>query len=276
MLGHQLFCELRRRHEVRVTLRQDRNTSRAYSIFSPSETYERVDMHSTDRLLDVVADFRPVVIINAVGIIKQRPMGAQSIPSLEINALLPHRLALLARSLNARLLHFSTDCVFSGRRGGYSEDDIPDPSDLYGRSKLLGELDGTGCLTLRTSVIGHELERRTSLVEWLLSQSGPVHGFRQAVFSGFTTIEMARIVETLIVKFPDAHGIWHVSSEPIDKFSLLNLIKKHYGLTTEIIPDDEFRCDRSLDSTRFREHFGYQPPSWDSMIAEMSEKRSLR
>ena len=275
MLGHQLFSDLKLRHDVKVTLRRDLSAYQSYGGFTASNAYEGVEVHATDRLLDVVADFRPDVIINAIGIVKQLSVAKESIPSLEVNALLPHRLALIARTVGARFLHFSTDCVFSGRKGNYSEADTPDPEDLYGRSKLLGEVGDAHCLTLRISLIGHELDRKTSLVEWFLSQKGQVQGFRKAIFSGFTTIEMARIVEMLIVKHPEAHGIWHVSSEPIDKCSLLTLVKKHYGVGTEIIPNDDFRCDRSLNSARFRERFDYRPPTWASMIEEMSKQRSL-
>lgn len=275
MLGHRLLSHLQVRHSVKVTLRRDRRAYEGVGLFDASNTYDGVDVSSTDRMLEIVSDFRPEAIVNAVGLVKQRPIAHESIPSLEVNALLPHRLALVAASAGARFLHFSTDCVFSGRGGNYSEADMPDPEDLYGRTKLLGEVAQAHCLTLRSSLIGQELDRKSSLVEWFLAQKGPVLGYRRTVFSGFTTIEIARIVEMLLTKHPDAHGVWHVSSEPIDKFSLLGLVKKHYRLGTEIVPDDEVRCNRSLDSSRFRERFDYSPPSWDAMIAEMSGLRSL-
>jgi dTDP-4-dehydrorhamnose reductase len=270
MLGHRLLAELAPRHEVKVTLRQDIAAYDAHGLFKPSNTYDDVEVHSTDRLLEVVAEFRPHVIVNAIGIVKQRAIASESIPSLEINALLPHRLALVAASARARLIHFSTDCVFSGRGGNYSESDRPDPEDLYGHTKLLGEVSAPHCVTLRTSLIGHELMRKKSLVDWFLAQRGTIRGFTRAVFSGFTTIEMSRIVEMIVTKHPDLHGVWHVGSEPIDKHTLLNLVKKHYGVETEIVPDDAFCCDRSLDSSRFRERVGYRPPSWEAMVEEMS------
>ena len=269
MLGHRLLRHLSARHEVKVTLRREIAGHAGQGLFGATNAYGGVDACSTRRLQEITDVFRPEAIVNAVGIVKQLSIAKESIPSIEINSLLPHKLAQVARDAGARLVHFSTDCVFSGRRGNYSEEDRPDPEDLYGHTKLLGEVADTHALTLRVSLIGHELERHTSLVDWFLGQEGRVKGFRNAIFSGFTTIEMARIVEMLLVKHPDAHGLWHVSSAPIDKFSLLNLIKKHYAVETEIMPDDEFRCDRSLDSTRFRQRFAYEPPSWESMIAEM-------
>jgi dTDP-4-dehydrorhamnose reductase len=276
MLGHQLLRSLAPRHEVKVTLRRDLDAYARHGLFSTANAYDGVEARSLERLLEAVGRFRPQAIVNAVGVVKQRPLAKESIPSLELNALLPHRLALLAGSAGARLVHFSTDCVFSGRKGNYSEADTPDPVDLYGYTKLLGEVAEPRCMTLRTSLIGHELARKQSLIEWFLAQEGSVRGFRNAIFSGLTTLELARIVETLLVDHPDAEGVWHVSSAPIDKYSLLGLVKKHYGLDIEIVPDDELHCDRSLDSTRFRRRFGYQPPSWDAMIAEMSKQRSAK
>lgn len=275
MLGHRLFAHLTARHEVRVTLRRDLRAYEAHRIFTASNAYDGLEARSTDRLLEVVADFRPEAIVNAIGIVKQLAISKEAIPSLEVNALLPHRLAQVARAIRARLVHFSTDCVFSGCTGNYSETDRPDPEDLYGRSKLLGEVDEAHCITLRTSLIGHELDRKTSLVEWFLAQTSAVPGFRNVVFSGFTTIEMARIVEMILMRHPDAHGVWHVSSEPIDKCSLLHIVKNYYGVGTEITPTNEPRCDRSLDSKRFRERFNYRPPSWDTMIAEMSRSQRV-
>ena len=276
MLGHQLLLHLRAAHEVKVTLRQDLAHYAGGRLFNASNAYGGVDARTAQHMAAVVTDFRPDAIINCIGIVKQLPIAKESIPSIEINALLPHRLAQVAAAAGARLLHFSTDCVCSGRKGNYVESDLPDPEDTYGRTKLLGELPYENALTLRTSVIGHELDRKTSLLEWFLAQKGQVRGFRKAIFSGFTTLEMARIVETVLTRQSGAHGVWHVSSDPIDKYALLNLIKKYYGVDVEIAPDDELRCDRSLDSARFRERFDYRPPSWDRMIEEMSRTRGYQ
>jgi dTDP-4-dehydrorhamnose reductase len=276
MLGHQLFKSLSRRHETKVTLRQGLGAYAEYGLFDRSNAYDDIDARSTNSLLEAVADFRPQVIVNGAGVVKQNRLAKESIPTIEINALLPQRLAVIAKSAGARLVHFSTDCVFSGQKGNYSESDRPDPPDLYGYSKLLGEVVDSHCLTLRTSVIGHELARRQSLIEWFLAQTGVVHGYTNAVFSGFTTIEIARIVEMVLVEHPNAHGLWHVSSEPIDKYSLLSLVKKHYEVPTGIVPDGALQCDRSLNSQKFRERFRYKPPDWEMMIAEMKEERSKK
>ncbi len=270
MLGHQLFKWLRPRHEVKVTLHQAFAAYYDCALFDPGNAYAGVDVRSMETLQEVFTDFRPAVLVNAVGIVKQRADAKESILNIEINALLPHRLAVLCRAVGARLIHLSTDCVFSGRGGNYRESAIPDPEDLYDRSKLLGEVREEHCLTLRTSMVGPELRRKTGLLEWFLAQQGTVKGYRNAIFSGFTTLEMSRIIERLAVEFPRAHGLYHVSSAPISKYDLLLLIKRKLSLKVEVVPDEAFRCDRSLDSSRFRAEFGYAPPSWDAMTGELA------
>ena len=272
MLGHQLLRDLSRSHDVRVTLRQDLSVYEKFGLFDKHNSFAGVDVRVTDQVLHAFSDFRPGIVINAVGVVKQRPDGLDAIPNLEINALLPHRLASICGAIKAHLIHISTDCVFSGRRGGYKEDDEPDPIDVYGHSKLLGEVTAPCCMTLRTSIIGRELSRKTSLLEWFLAQRGAVPGFRNAIFSGFTTPEMSHIIEKLITRFPDSSGIYHISSFPISKYELLKLVKKTFDLPVELVPEDEFRCDRSLDSTRFRRDFDYTPPTWEHMIGELARE----
>ena len=219
----------------------------------------------------MLTDYHPDAVVNAIGIVKQLPEASESIPSIEINALFPHRLALLCKDINARMIHLSTDCVFSGEKGNYKESDISDADDLYGRTKFLGEVTEKHCLTLRTSMIGPELSRKKNLLEWFLSQKGTVNGYKKVIFSGFTTLELSRIIENMILNYPEANGIYHVSSEPISKFDLLSLIKEGLKLSIEIIPDESTVCDRSLDSIKFRREFGYTPPTWGEMVSELCE-----
>lgn len=271
MLGHQLLKHLQPRHEVRVTLRQDLPAYAYARLFDRQNSYDGIDIRSVERLVEVLADFRPEAVINAVGIVKQRADAKESIPSLEINALLPHRLAILCKGIGARLIHLSTDCIFSGRKGNYLEGDPSDAEDLYGKTKYLGEVREPHCLTLRTSIIGRELSRHTSLLDWFLSQKGRVKGFTNAIYTGFTTLEMGRIIETMLTKHPLACGVYQVSSDAINKYELLLLFKEKLGVNIEIVPDAEFCCDRSLDSSRFRREFDYTPPSWPDMIEELGK-----
>lgn len=269
MLGHQLLKSLALRHEVKVTLRQDLEAYASYRLFDNDNAYTGIDVRSLERLTEVLADFRPQAVINAVGIVKQRPTAKESIPSLEINSLLPHRLSVLCRAVRSRLIHLSTDCVFSGRKGNYQEDDPSDAEDLYGKTKYLGEVSDSHCLTLRTSIIGRELVRNKSLLAWFLAQTGTVKGFTNAIYTGLTTLEMSRIIENMLVNHPEASGIYQVSSTPINKYELLLLFREKFGHQIDILPDETFCCDRSLDSTRFRKEFAYTPPTWETMIEEL-------
>lgn len=271
MLGHQLLRQLSSRHEVRVTLRQGLDAYSRFGLFNSENSYSGVHARDLDRLVEILSDFRPDAVVNAVGIVKQRADSKESIPGISINSLLPHQLALLCRLSGARLVHMSTDCVFSGRKGGYVEDDFSDAEDLYGRSKFIGEIHDSHCITLRTSIIGRELSRKTGLIEWFLAQKNVVRGFTGAIFSGFSTLEMSRIIEAVLLDFKTLHGVHHVSSDPISKYDLLQLAKRHFNLSMEIIPHPDFLCDRSLNSDRFRKLTGYRPPNWDQMIGEMAK-----
>jgi dTDP-4-dehydrorhamnose reductase len=272
MLGHELVRQWRDRHQVGATLRQDLHAYSSFRLFDDLDLYCGIDVRSADRLIEVVADFRPQAVVNAVGVVKQRSTAKASIPSLEINALLPHRLAVICQAVGARLIHMSTDCVFSGSRGGYTEDDVSDAQDLYGRSKFLGEVHEHHSVTLRTSIVGTELSRKKSLIEWYLSQRGMIVGYKRAIYTGFTTLEMARIIERILLQHLDLFGLWHVASAPISKYELLSILNEHLGRRdVEIVPDEEFVCDRSLSGERFSKRIGYVAPDWHEMLRELAQ-----
>lgn len=271
MLGHELLRSLAARHEVRLTLRRPLAAYYEHGLFSEANAVGGLDARDWPRLEEVIAELAPQAVVNCIGTIKQRPDTKLAVPMIEVNALLPHRLLEACRAAGARLLHVSTDCVFSGRAGAYRESDVPDPVDLYGRSKLLGEVDEPPGLTLRTSILGLELTRRSSLVEWFLAQRGQVRGFRRALYTGLTTMEMGRLVERLLERHPRLHGVWHVASAPISKYDLLVTLSRKLGRDdVEILPDDDFVCDRSLNAEAFERATGYLPPSWEEMLEELA------
>lgn len=277
MLGHQLLKSFVKQHNVAITLRRDLGDYPSPVFDKTIQIYYRIDVCSTDRLIEVFADFRPEVIINAVGIIKQRDEAKASIPCLEINALLPHRLSVLCNIVGARLIQISTDCIFSGKKGDYTEDDFPDANDLYGRSKYMGEVHEAHCITLRSSIIGLELARNKSLIEWFLAQKGTIKGFRKAIYTGITTMEMARVIKLVIIHYPKLFGVYHVASEPITKYHLLSKLAKKLHRTDIIIePDDDFVCDRSLNAERFKYKTNYVAPNWDEMLDELVDLINLR
>lgn len=260
-------------HEVWGTMR----SAGALQYF-PDVAKERlltgVDVLDQDALIRALEYVRPEVVINCVGLIKQLSDANDPLVALPINAMLPHRLARLCGLLGARLIHVSTDCVFAGTKGMYLEKDPSDAEDLYGKSKFIGELhDVPHAITLRTSIIGHELGSNYALVDWFLSQRGAVKGYAKAIFSGLPTVELARVMKDFVVPTPQLSGLYHVSVEPIDKLSLLRLVAEVYGKDIEIIPDDKVCIDRSLDSSAFRDATGYLPPGWDELVRVMHDQR---
>lgn len=270
MLGHKLSQTLAERFDVYATLRQSPAAYAGYGILDPSRIIGNVSAQDFDSVIRALAKVRPEVVVNCIGVVKQDAAAKDPLTSIAINSLFPHRLAEACRAANARLIHLSTDCVFSGRRGNYAEDDQTDAEDLYGKSKHLGEVAGAGCLTLRTSMIGRELHGSHGLLEWFLGQEGKrVRGFRRAIFSGFTTQALSEIIARIIEEHTQLEGVWHVAAEPINKFDLLTLIKETGGLNVEIEMDETFSCDRSLNGTRFQEATGFVPPSWSDMISRL-------
>jgi dTDP-4-dehydrorhamnose reductase len=272
MLGHKLVQVLGARFETWASVRGDAPSPAAAAVLEPARTIAGVRVEepaSVGRALDTSG---ASVVVNAVGIVKQADAAKAAVPSIRVNALFPHEIAVECASRGVRLVHVSTDCVFSGLRGGYTEDDLPDATDLYGRSKLLGEVVGAShALTLRTSIVGRELQGANGLFEWFLSQRGArVRGFSRAIFSGLTTATLAGLIGDLIDRHQGLHGLWHVSAAPIDKLSLLQLLRDALGADVELEPDDSLVIDRSLDSSPFRAATGWTPPTWDTMIADFA------
>lgn len=271
MLGHTLFTRLSERDNPDVYATA-RNTERLSRWFMPellTKIRGGVDADNFDSVQRALTEVKPDVVINCIGIIKQLPIAKDPLISITINSLFPHQLAQACKAVGARMIHISTDCVFSGDKGNYTEKDLPDANDLYGRTKLLGEVDYSHCVTLRTSIIGHELKGRYGLIEWFLAQEGRVRGFTKAIYSGFPTVEMARIIADYVIPNTDLKGLYHVSSEPISKYDLLKLVAERYGKKIEIEPFADFVLDRSLRSDRFRETTGYRPPSWPELVDKM-------
>ena len=236
-----------------------------------TRVYTGIDVENSDQLAGLLDRVRPNVVINCIGLVKQLAQSEDPLAALPLNSLLPHRLVRLTRLVGARLIHVSTDCVFLGTRGQYHEADAPDATELYGRSKLLGEVEGDNSVTLRTSIIGHELGQPQGLVGWFLAQQGSVRGFTQAIFSGLPTVELARVIRDFVIPYPELTGTYHVSADPISKFELLSLVANAYSKDVAITPDDKLVIDRSLDSSRFQQTTGYAPPSWPDLVAQMRD-----
>jgi dTDP-4-dehydrorhamnose reductase len=271
MLGHTLFYHLSKNAALEVTA-STRNFDLCSRYFSPQLCSKLTPNLDADRPATIEAYLnasQPDVAVNCIGLIKQIQNQQSPAAMIAINAVLPHQLANFCSQTHTRLIHVSTDCVFSGNQGNYRETDPPDPKDLYGITKQLGEISYPNCLTLRTSIIGHELRGKYGLVEWFLSQSGLVKGYTKAIYSGFPTIELARFIETYVLPNQKLEGLLQLSANPISKYELLNLIKQRYAKSTPIEPDAQVKCARNLDSALLRKLTGYQPPSWSDLIDQM-------
>ncbi|MEO1940840.1 MAG: SDR family oxidoreductase [Candidatus Thioglobus sp.] len=271
MLGSTVFRRLTEdaQHQVFGTMRSASGL-RYFSELNYENLLCNVDVLEYDNLIAVFETVRPDVVINCVGLIKQLSDAKNPLSALPINAMLPHRLASICSLVGARLVHISTDCVFNGEKGMYTEEDTSDATDLYGKSKYIGEvIDSSNAVTLRTSIIGHELNSEASLVDWFLCQEGAVKGFKKAVFSGLPTVELADVINNYVLPNPSLSGLYHVSVEAIDKYSLLKLIATVYKKNIEITIDEQLCIDRSLDSSKFQNEFGYKIPSWEYLINKM-------
>jgi dTDP-4-dehydrorhamnose reductase len=251
-------------------------SSHSVALFS-SELHSRLihgfDVENLDGMLRLFDLLKPDVVANCIGLVKQLSEADDPLAVIPLNSIFPHRLARICAVAGVRLVHMSTDCVFSGAKGGYVESDFADAKDLYGRSKFLGEVDYPNAITLRTSIIGHELSGYRSLIGWFLAQEGKVKGFKKAVFSGVPTVELARVIKDYVIPNKGLRGLYHVSAEPINKFDLLTLVAKAYGKRIDIEADEDFVIDRSLDSSRFREATGYKPATWVELVNSMQKFR---
>lgn len=271
MLGHKLCQILPDQMDVWATFRTDYV---GHEFLPKGNAIQNVAIQDIARVSEVLDAVKPDVVINAVGIVKQRDEAKQAVPSIQVNALFPHQLADLCAPRSIRVIQISTDCVFSGLRGNYSELDVPDPVDLYGRSKLIGELNRPGCLTLRTSIIGWQLNTFSSLLSWFAFQRGnTIKGYRKAIYSGLTTAVLVQLIGDLILTRPELQGIYQVASEPIRKYDLLMQLRDLLGWDDITMhPDEQFFCDRTLLGVRFMTATGWRAPDWDEMTSQLAQE----
>jgi dTDP-4-dehydrorhamnose reductase len=272
MLGNALYRVLSAdsTHQVSGTVR-DAASARLLGENASARLIAGVDVERVDALTGCFSTVRPELVVNCIGVVKQLAAAHDPLQVVPINTLLPHRLARLCQESGARLVHISTDCVYSGLKGDYHEDDAPDAIDLYGRSKLMGEVDGPHAVTLRTSIIGHELRVSHGLLGWFLSQTGPVRGYRRAIFSGLPTVELATVIRDQVLPRVELHGLYHVAADPINKYELLKLFAAAYGRNNDIVPADEPVINRSLNASRFAQATGYKAPPWPELVRRMRD-----
>lgn len=272
MLGHTLL-----RYLTKYTDAEAVGACRDPSLLLVKYPYLEECVHSsqglvsTDALGQLLMHVQPDVVVNCVGLVKQKVTDEDAYQLIKINALFPHKLRLLCSLCNSRVVQISTDCVFSGDRGNYSEDDLPDASDVYGRTKLLGELETENAITIRTSIIGHEMSGNSGLLEWYLSEKGKVEGYKEAYFSGVTTFELSRLLYEGVLNNSALKGVINIASERISKYDLLAEIAEAYNSSAKLVPDSEVSIDRSLNGKKFEQITGLKPASWQDMLREMKQ-----
>jgi dTDP-4-dehydrorhamnose reductase len=271
MLGHKLYQVCIPMFEVYGTIRGDFKDISKYDFFTSSQIVPHVDALKIDQLEQAIIKTKPDVVVNCIGVIKPLVEKVDIPATTYLNAKLPHELYKICQKKGIRLIHISTDCVFSGKKGNYLEDDPSDAEDVYGKTKYLGEVKGKGAFTIRTSIIGRELAGANGLLEWFLSnKGGKVQGYTNAIFSGFPTLHLSRIFADIITKHQNLNGIYHIASEPISKFNLLTLINNAFGLNIEIEEYPDKRIDRSLNGALFRKDTGFVPLLWKQMVADLA------
>ena len=270
MLGNAMMRIFGEDEDIDVFGTTRSNTFRHSSQLPPEKIISGLDVNNIDTLIGVMRCIKPDVVINCVGLIKQLKESNNPMHALPINSIFPHRLEMLVSTQGSRLVHISTDCVFSGLKGNYKEDDVSDAIDLYGKSKYLGEVACKNSVTLRTSIIGHELNTCNGLVDWFLRQQGTCLGYENAIFSGLPTVVLAKIIKNIVIP-KKLTGLYHIGSEPISKFNLLKIIAEIYKRDIKIVPDRKLRINRSLCFEKFSSETGYQASPWIDLIRVMYE-----
>lgn len=273
LIGHKLLQKLTERFgDVFGTLHGGRSRFEGNPLFAGPRIIENVDVRAFRQLEGILKAVNPDVVLNCAGITKRRPEVNVPLEAISVNALFPHQLARWAGENGKRVIHFSTDCVFDGAEGPYSEASETTGNDAYGRTKALGEIRYDHTLTIRSSFIGRELAVHSELLDWFLRQRGPsINGFTDAWYSGISTIEMARIVGDIIEYHPEINGLHQLSMpEPISKYDLLRLAREAFSKTIEIIPDSSFSIRPTLDGALLRSKMDIVLPGWPDMMAALA------
>ena len=279
MIGHELLRSMKlfnNNFEVKGTLKKDRNDYNGHYISTSSEYFFLVDVFKINYLIEIIKFYKPDVIINCIGITKQKIKKHSFNKIKYINSIFPHELYKICNNDKIRLIHLSTDCVFSGDRGEYCISDIADANDIYGKTKKEGEIVHENSLTIRKSTIGYELSKKHGLLEWFLKQKGDTEGYKNAIFTGISTIELSRFLSYIISDHTDLGGIMHLRGPKIDKYSLLKKIKFYFGLSyINLIEEKNFYCNRSLKEDIVFSNLKYSFPNWDQMIKDLSAAKKL-
>jgi dTDP-4-dehydrorhamnose reductase len=271
LIGHKLLQKLSSDFEIFGVLHHSKDYYNNPPLFSGQNIIENINVSEFDILKGVLYTVNPDIIINCVGITKRKIDINDPLDAISINSAFPHQLAKWAKVNKKRVIHFSTDCVFNGKIGNYTETSLSSAEDVYGKTKYLGELHYDNTITIRSSFIGQELFDKTELFEWFLAQSGKqIKGFKNTLYSGVSTIFMASVVKDIILNYPGLSGLYQLATEkPISKYQLLNLAKKVFDVKVDIIPDIEHIHCPTLDASKLRKAINIAVPSWEEMMTDL-------
>ena len=276
MLGHQVYLKLKTEFgatNVAITLRKTKQHYDKFGIFKEAVAFDELDVLNFPQVEVALNKFKPDYIINCIGLTLRKKELGDVEKCIQVNSMLPHRLAKWGELNNSRVIHFSTDCVFDGKKGNYTEKDIPTADDLYGQSKFLSEIIYPNSLTIRLSVVGRELEGKTEFIEWFLSHKGKsVNGFAGVNYSGLSTNVVAKELIRIIKNYPKISGTYQMASEPMNKFDILKIVNEIYQTKTEIKESADYKNDKTLNCDLYTQLTGFKKPSWKSMIAEMKQE----
>lgn len=269
LLGNRVFLNLSKNKKLNIYgLARKKSLNKS---FSAKKIIYGVDVSDFKKLRNTIKLLKPDVILNCVGVINKKIKSIKEAKVIKINSLLPHYLDNLSAQFKFKLIHISTDCIFKGNKNFYNENSLSDVDNLYGLSKSAGEINNNRSLTIRTSIIGHELNSQNGLVDWFLSQK-TVFGFANVIYSGMTTNELSKIIENCILRY-NLRGLYQVSSAPISKFDLLKLINNIYNSNINIKKNISIKKKLVLKSDRFKKETKYRVSSWEKQIIVMKNER---
>ncbi|MBC7428159.1 MAG: sugar nucleotide-binding protein [Bacteriovorax sp.] len=277
MIGHRVWLEANQIPNVEVfgLVRKSKTHYEKFGIFNDNVYYD-TDVSDWVNVEHILNKLKPDVIVNALGITIRKPEMGDFNLALTVNSFFPHKLLKWAQAIQSRIIHLSTDCVFDGDQGHYLETSQPSAKDIYGKTKFLGEIEGSGALTLRFSCIGRELESHTELLDWFLLQEGKkIKGFSKAIYSGLTNIVIAKEICRVITNFSELTGVYQLSSTPITKYDLLCLAKTYFKLDVEIEKFDNYISDKSLICDKYKKGTGFNAPSWAAMLEEVVNDKKI-
>jgi len=276
MLGHKLYQTLSKTYDdVIPVFRKNKEHYHKFNLYKPEKMIGNTDVTDQSKLLAVLNSVKPDIICNCIGKTTRKINSEDSQSVIYLNSFLPHFISKWSSENNSYFIHFSTDCVFSGKNGPYKPNDFRDSRDLYGLSKILGETNSKYGLTIRTSIVGREIENQTEFFEWIFSSKNKsVSGYKNVFYSGVTTNYLSEVVAQLITKDSKSHGLLQVASPPISKLNLIKKVNSLFGLGMKINTDASKVSNKILSPVKFTITSGIKTQTWDEMLNTLKKENS--